>query len=164
MKDRIKAFIGVVSMIGISSIVITYMYIHEGKTLEASIDTTPIIIDTIPPEPKFMAQTPDEGLKAALEYYEIQCSDIVYAQAILETGYFKSAVCLNHNNLFGLYDSKKMEYYRFEHWSESVVAYKKWIQERYKPPEDYYNFLKRIHYASDPQYIDKLKKIVSKNK
>lgn len=164
MKDRIKSFIEIVLMIGISLVVITLLYIHEGKTPKSVINIIPVVVDTIPPEPEFMSQTPDKGLKAALECYEIKCADVVYAQAILETGHFKSAVCLNHNNLFGLYNSKKKEYYKFNHWSESVVAYKKWIQNKYKPPEDYYSFLHRIHYASDPQYTHKLKKIVSRNK
>jgi hypothetical protein len=38
---------------------------------------------------------------------------IVLAQALLETGYFKSRVCKEYNNLFGLYDSKNREYFRF---------------------------------------------------
>ena len=88
----------------------------------------------------------------------------MYAQAILETGHFKSRVCLEYNNLFGLYNSRKKQYYRFNHWSESVIAYKNWIQRRYKPSEDYYIFLDRIKYAESIEYIPLLKKIVNKRK
>lgn len=162
MKDRIKVFIEVILMIGLSLAVLTLLSMHEDKTPRTVINIIPVV-ETVPSEPDFMNQTPDEGLRDALEYYDIECPDIVYAQAILETGYFKSDVCINRNNLFGLYNSRKKEYYKFKHWSESVVAYKEWIQKRYEPQEDYYSFLRRINYASDPQYTDKLKKIVSKN-
>lgn len=159
MKDRAKSFLEVVLMLIINLVVITLLYIQEGKASEPN-ECTP---DTIS-EPEFISQLPSEGLISALEYYEIKHPDIVYAQAILETGYFKSSVCINKNNLFGLYNSKKNEYYSFNHWSESVLAYREWIQKRYKPPEDYYDFLQRIRYASDPQYVYKLREIVTRNK
>ena len=63
-----------------------------------------------------------------------------------------------------IYDSKKRDYYRFNHWSESVVAYMNCIQYKYEPQTDYYVFLTEIGYAEDSLYIDKLKKIVNKSK
>ena len=104
----------------------------------------------------------------ALEYYEVKHPQIVYAQAILETGYFKSDLCLNGNNLFGLYNSKKHRYYTFDHWKDCVIAYKEMVQYKYKgdndkPPNDYYKFLSDIGYAEDAQYIQKLKDIVNRN-
>lgn len=120
--------------------------------------------DTFKVKPKFLTQSPKDGLEEALIYYKVHHADIVYAQAILETGHFKSRVCLEYNNLFGLYNSRKKQYYRFNHWSESVIAYKNWIQRRYKPSEDYYIFLDRIKYAESIEYIPLLKKIVNKRK
>lgn len=111
----------------------------------------------------FFSKSPQEGLMEALEYYGVKHSQIVYAQAVLETGHFKSDLCLNDNNLFGLYNSKKGKYYKFDHWIESVIAYKDFIQYKYKPSEDYYKFLQRIGYAEDSNYISKLKGIVNKN-
>lgn len=159
--DRIKDFIKVVLMVGICMGSITFMYQLEGKTGQPNHEIT-TSSDTITSVPVFMEKSAKEGLKEALIYYSIQHPDIVYAQAILETGHFKSVGCLKHNNLFGLYNSKTKRYCRFNHWSESVIAYKKWIQRRYKPPGDYYEFLSRIRYASDPAYIAKLKQIVKK--
>lgn len=115
------------------------------------------------PIPEFFNKTAEEGLMEALIYYDIQYPEIVYAQAILETGNFKSTNCLVHNNLFGLYNSKEKRYCRFNHWTESVVAYKGWIQYRYRPNEDYYHFLNRIGYAKDSLYINKVKRIVNSN-
>ena len=65
-----------------------------------------------------------EGLYKACDYYKIQRPDIVVAQAILETGLFKSDLCIEHHNLFGLYNSRIKEYYHFDHWAESVKAYR----------------------------------------
>lgn len=80
--------------------------------------------------PDFMSKGPEEGLMEALEYYEIHHKEIVYAQAILETGHFKSGGCKKGNNLFGL---RGKHYHRYKHWSESVKAYKEKIQSRYRP-------------------------------
>lgn len=82
----------------------------------------------------------------------------VLAQAVLETGNFSSRVCKEYNNLFGLYDSKNRDYYRFERWEDSVVGYGKMIQYRYKGG-NYLHFLKRIGYAEDPRYITKIAKM-----
>ena len=104
-------------------------------------------------QPDFFSKSPQEGLMEALEYYEVKHPEIVYAQAILETGHFRSKVYRECNNLFGLYNSRTESYYKFDHWSESVVAYLDFIQDRYKPPNDYYKFLLDIGYAEDPNYI-----------
>jgi hypothetical protein len=84
---------------------------------------------------------------------------IVLAQALLETGHFSSRVCKEYNNLFGLYDSKNKRYFRFNRWEDSVVAYQRMIQYRYKGG-NYFQFLKRIGYAEDPRYIVKLARMV----
>lgn len=108
----------------------------------------------------FFNKSAKEGLKDALIYYEIEYPEIVYAQAIQETGTFRSKLCKKDNNLFGLYNSRTKQYYKFEHWTESVEMYKNRIQNRYKSNEDYYTFLNRICYASDSNYVNTLKKIV----
>lgn len=118
-------------------------------------------IDNKDIQPDFFSKSPQEGLMEALEYYEVKHPQIVYAQAVLETGHFKSNVCLNYNNLLGLYDSKNKDYYKFNHWAESIVAYKEWIQKKYQPPNNYYVFLEEINYASDKKYISTLKSIVN---
>ena len=84
----------------------------------------------------------------------------VLAQAVLETGHFTSPVCKNYHNLFGLYDSKHKDYYRFARWEDSVVGYQKFIQYRYKGG-NYLQFLKRIGYAEDPRYTSTVAKIAT---
>ena len=113
-------------------------------------------------EPSFKDKSPEEGLQEALAYYGIKCPNIVYAQAVLETGHFKSDVCQSKNNLFGLYDSSNKKYYEFSHWSESVLAYKNYIQSKYESDSSYYRFLESINYAQDPTYVNKVKQIAER--
>lgn len=110
----------------------------------------------------FLTETPNDSLVLkAINYYEIKCPKIVLAQAILETGHYRSKLCKENNNLFGLYNSAKKEYFKFSHWSESIEAYKKYVQYKYKEG-NYYNFLDSIGYASDSLYIIKVKNIVKR--
>lgn len=100
-----------------------------------------------------------ETVYAELKKRNIKHTNIVYKQIMHETGWLKSRSCLVDNNLFGLYSSKKKRYMRFNHWTESIEAYKVMIQRRLKKKENYYHFLNRIKYAKDKKYIKKLKKI-----
>ena len=107
----------------------------------------------------FENKTPEEGIDEALQYYNIEHPTIVKAQAILETARFTSDLCIKNNNLFGLYDSKNKRYYSYNHWWESIEAYKKLIQRKYDNSKYYYMFLEDIKYAKDKEYINKVKKI-----
>ena len=86
---------------------------------------------------------------------DVKFPQIVAAQALLETGYFTSRVCLENNNLFGLRRPSNGSYYTFNSWEESVKAYKDYVQYKYKGG-NYYEFLNRIRYAEDGSYISKV--------
>ena len=49
-------------------------------------------------------------LKYLREETTIEEYMIVLAQSVLETGWFTSSICLNKNNILGLYDSSKNTY------------------------------------------------------
>lgn len=123
--------------------------------LALSVTATAQTIDEIKEMPA------DEGLFYAMEYYGIMEPHIVYAQAVLETGHFKSDLCRKHGNLFGLYDSRRHAYCHFGHWIESVVAYRDRVQSKYKGG-DYYYFLDALPYALDPEYTKKVR-IIAEN-
>ena len=93
-----------------------------------------------------------QNLIAEIEKNGIKYPKIVLAQAILETGWFKSPVCCNKHNLFGLTNPRTGKYYEFNHWTESVKAYYTKVQYRYKGG-NYLIWLKKIGYAEDPGYI-----------
>ena len=83
---------------------------------------------------------------------------IVLAQAILETGWFRSSVCLNKHNLFGLTNPRTRKHYEFNHWTESVRAYYTKVQYKYKGG-NYLLWLDEIGYAGDYNYIEKVIRI-----
>lgn len=78
--------------------------------------TAPNINDTLP-------DLTIPNLIAEIKKNNIKYPKIVLAQAILETGWFKSSICRNKHNLFGLTNPRTGKYYEFNHWTESVKAY-----------------------------------------
>lgn len=97
-------------------------------------------------------------LKYLREETTIEEYMIVLAQSVLETGWFTSSVCLNKNNILGLYDSSKNTYYEFNHWTDCILAYKEWIYDKYPSYVDYgyIDYLIKLPYATDKNYKNKL--------
>ena len=94
-----------------------------------------------------------EQVRAELQRQGVPHPEIVLAQARLETGNFSSRRCKVDHNLFGI--KHRGKYARYAAWQASVADYKARISSRYQGG-DYYAFLRRIGYASDPLYIKKL--------
>lgn len=114
-------------------------------------------INTIP-------STKTEGLTLESLYQEILKNNIKYpkivlAQAVLETGWFKSSVCRNKGNLFGLVNPRTKTYYEFDDWRDSVTAYRDKVQYRYKSG-NYLLWLKKIGYAEDKGYIEAVMRVM----
>ena len=93
-------------------------------------------------------------------YFGIEHPEIVYAQAELESARFTSKVFKENNNFLGLYNSKKKTYYNFDHWTDCLKGYKNYVQLKWDGKENYYTFLEQLPYASDPDYIRKVKILV----
>ncbi len=118
------------------------------------------------------AFTPDR-LKAYILELNIKFPHIVYAQAQLESGEFKSHIFRENNNFFGMKVATKRPttnkgeengHAFFDHWRDCVVDYALY-QAQYlsdlKTETEYYEYLGQ-NYAEDPNYVAKLKKIVQK--
>ncbi|EJW96697.1 M23 peptidase domain protein [gut metagenome] len=110
------------------------------------------------------------NLYAEILRNNIRHPKIVLAQAILETGWFRSSVCRNQNNLFGLTNPRTGKYYTFSHWTESVRAYYTKVQYRYGQKNrinssdvDYLKWLRDIGYAEDPRYIQAVVQVMKQH-
>ena len=111
----------------------------------------------------FYSEVPDsEALYTMLVYFNVPCPAVVLAQAQLETGHFKY---IPSRNLFGLYSGNNLM--RFDHWTESVVAYKRYISERYTGDpnnvEQYLAFLEVLGYADAEDYNKLLRQLIKSN-
>ncbi len=115
-----------------------------------------------------------EALKAALENLNVKYPDIVYAQAVQETGSFRSAIFIENNNLFGMKAAKvrattnrgtNRGHAIYDSWYESVLDYALY-QSRYLGRlnrDQYFQYL-RQNYAEDPNYVNRLKAIIKRQK
>lgn len=103
-----------------------------------------------------ISQTLD-SVKAYINQTDLQHKEIVLSQSIEETGWYNCTNCsLDRNNLFGWYYKKK--YLEFDTWQESIDYYVRWQKRHYKGG-DYYEFLKKVGFATNPNYIRNLKRI-----
>lgn len=110
-----------------------------------------------------------DNLVLYLHLLEVKETEILIKQAVLETGWFRSKSFTDYNNLFGMkytkgrpntIAGKGLGHASFEHWTDSVDDYLLWRQYKENKGYDtthYYQFLTTVGYATDPNYIKKLK-------
>lgn len=103
------------------------------------------------------------NLYAELKRQGLKHPKIVLAQAILESGWFRSDLTRTHNNIFGI-RTRKGPYQKFDSWIDCVSGYRDLVQYKFKgrTQTEYYAFLKSIGYASDRNYIYKVREIAEK--
>lgn len=108
----------------------------------------------------------EENLKKVIAANDIWYPEIVFNQAKLESGNFKSDIFKENNNLFGFrvfgsWKGKEMAFKNrghlvFTHWTKSVEHYKMWQKKNYNK-KTYLQFLGRVGYAEDKTYLEKIK-------
>lgn len=126
-----------------------------------------------------IAQTKVDSFLLLLEKMEISNGEVVLAQAILETGNFKSKISAENNNHFGMkfnkrglakgvrnghayYDNLIDSYYDYKAWQDNVKRYYGEMND-----EEYLRMLNspykdRRRYAEDRMYTEKLRLIIKK--
>ena len=105
----------------------------------------------------------------------IEYPEIVWSQAILESGNFKSEVFNSNNNLFGMKFPRKRSttsvgsnrgYAKYESWKESVKDYKLYQTHYFKDKKinrsEYFRHLNRVYCEIGSSYSDRVKKIIKK--
>lgn len=124
----------------------------------------------------------EENLKKYIEVKGIKHPEIVYAQAVLETGKFSSTIFKENHNLFGMKYvhtcgcrisgsnvrpttaiGSRYGHARYQHWKKSVDDYLLWQKMFKRTPietrEEYFKLLGRS-YAESKQYVSILKWIM----
>lgn len=143
--DIIQTIFEIVIFIVVAMVMYFIFEPKSFKVPQKEIQSKPIIIsDTFS----------QDLLMEELKINKIKHTDIVYAQARLETGNFKSEYFKKRHNLFGF--RVKSGYMYFSNWKECVKYYANW-QNKYYKKGDYFEFLKKIGYAEDSTYIQKVK-------
>jgi hypothetical protein len=101
----------------------------------------------------------------------VQYPEIVWAQAVWETGHFSSKLFRYNNNMFGMrvarsrYTTavgKQFGYARYLSWQESVIDYK-YFQDRFigkiRSKKDYFKYLDK-YYSGSRRYSKSIKKLL----
>jgi hypothetical protein len=96
-------------------------------------------------------------IKEELISQNIYFPEVVLRIGILETGWWKSSACIKQHNLFGFMLNGKI--ISFKSYKECIHYYHEWEMKHWNFKENYLDFLKRIHYFTDKNYISKLKQI-----
>lgn len=122
---------------------------------------------------KYSEEFNKDSLIEFINKLNLDHKDIVYSQAVLESGNFNSKLFRETNNLFGmkvpsvrnnLSEGSQNGYQVYYSWKHSVLDYALW-QSTYmhgKSRREYLEYLGR-NYAEDPEYINKLNKIIRDN-
>ena len=164
--DKFRALLIIASVYAISLLIIAA---SKQKTPEKIVK----IITRVIPEKS------DEFTEKKFNEYLINLNikhhKIVFAQAKLETGNFTSFGFKKSNNLFGMRAAKSrpttnsgeyLGYAKYNSWRESVLDYALYYSKylsRFRTQKSYLNYLSK-HYASDSNYVNKLKKLINHEK
>jgi hypothetical protein len=116
----------------------------------------------------------ETNLRLIMQGMNIMFIDVAIAQSKLETSTYTSDIFIESGNLFGMKPAKIRPYTHFGYhrghadykgmWKLSVIDYALWQAreaKNVKTIDQYYYLLSKM-YAEDPNYVDKLKKIVNK--
>ena len=165
-KNLVLGVIGMVILF--TAITSIFMFTRINDIRYISSETKSIIIKESSKENEFSPKK----LRAYILELNIKFPHIVYAQARLETGNFKSEIFKTNHNLFGMKvatlrpttnKGEENGHAYYESWRESVVDYA-FYQAQYlsdiKTEAEYLEYLK-ANYAEAPNYMTQLQIIIA---
>jgi uncharacterized FlgJ-related protein len=115
----------------------------------------------------------EEKLILKIKELNFRFPHIILAQAKLETGNFKSQSFVNGNNMFGMKQAKsrantaqgtEFGHASYDTWKESLYDYALYYNaylNKLRTESQYYSYLSQ-NYATDPEYVSKLKNIIER--
>ena len=152
--------IGLVIVLGISN------KINGERLEELWVEEKLIIIDEY-------NEFSEEKLISKIKELNFRFPHIILAQAKLETGNFKSQSFISGNNMFGMKQAKsrantaqgtEFGHASYDTWKESLYDYALYYNaylNKLRTESQYYSYLSQ-NYATDPEYVSKLKNIIQK--
>jgi uncharacterized FlgJ-related protein len=130
------------------------------------------VIEKLVPQKVEAVEFSEENLKLYMNQINLKFKHIVLAQAMIESGYFKSKIFQENNNMFGMKQAKSRQttnigvnrgHAKYASWQDCVLDYALY-QARYlgkvKTDQEYYSYLSNS-YAGDPNYIEKVKHLAN---
>lgn len=115
----------------------------------------------------------DDSIRHFIHFINVAHPDIVYAQAVLESGNYTSSMFKRYNNLFGMKRASRRAnmnqgntgWSQYDRWEYSIVDYALYQatymtddRGRVVSREEYLQKL-QASYAEDPQYVNKINKL-----
>ena len=112
-------------------------------------------------------------LRSKLNELNVRFVDVAVAQAKLETNTFRSNIFVENNNLFGMKEAtmrinlakgSQHGHAYYDTWEDSVLDYAMWCASYAKHCRTDEQFLQLLngYYAEDPNYVAKLRTIMSR--
>jgi uncharacterized FlgJ-related protein len=160
----------ILKTIGVSLIVITLFVINNSGVVKKDYSEAEIKLIML----KHNEFTKDK-LIDKIQKLNFRFPHIVYAQAILETGNFTSAVFKENNNMFGMREAKvritvssgtNLNHAYYNNWEESLEDYAYYYStylSKIKTEEEFFTYLSQ-NYAESGDYVKNLKNVIEKNK
>lgn len=167
-----KTILSIIGLSFVMSCIIVSIFIFRANEIKyISEETKAIIINQSIKDNEFSA----DRLKEYISELNIKFPHIVYAQARLESGNFKSQIFKTNNNLFGMKIARKRPttnkgeengHAYYDNWKESVQDYA-FFQAAYlndiKTESEYLQYL-NANYAGSSNYVNLLNDIISEEK
>jgi uncharacterized FlgJ-related protein len=167
--DKQTVLLYMITIIGLLSIVTLVSFIEQPKVVYVTQKDKVYMVEYRDKPDKFT----EEKLIEYLKELNVKYPEVVYAQAVIESGGFKSGLFKSQNNIFGMKKAKQRPtlalkssgtYASFKNWRESVidyVLYQSRFIHKISNREEYINHLAK-NYATSGNYKRHLVELINK--
>lgn len=171
--SKLNARILVLGLLGVASIIVMVIgtmlvlnYVEKIHNYEPEVSSKSVTLFKYVAEPK---DFDEEKLARYLVELNVAHPEIVFAQAVVESGNFKSKIFQENNNMFGMKEARVRSHTAlgtnrghavYRNWKECVIDYALY-QSRYLPKLSRKEYLEYLgaRYAEDPGYKNKIEKL-----